>query len=112
MNTIVLVRDLIFSSRIRAEAKSTGVELTMLRDAAQLASAAGARLIVDLNQAGALDAAAAWKNRTNGVVVGFTSHTDGTTIARARELGMDQVLARSAFVQQLPQLLASVVEND
>lgn len=102
---LVLVRDLLFASKITATAKSLGVEFAVVRDPAKLVERAGERLIVDLNQEGALDAAAEWKSRTKGVVVGFTSHIDIATIARAKELGIDQVLARSAFVQQLPDLL-------
>ena len=37
--------------------------------------------------------------------VGFVSHVDTPTIEAAREAGADRVLARSAFVEQLPQLL-------
>jgi hypothetical protein len=77
----------------------------MLRDADKLADAGSGRLIVDLNQPGALDAAAQWKNRTGGSVTGFTAHTNSDTIARAKSLGVDRILTRSAFVQQLPELL-------
>ena len=102
-----LVRDLMFASKISAAAKAGGVSVRMLREPLQLMTVEGDLLIVDLNQAGALDAAAAWKTRTGGAVVGFVSHVDAETIAKARELGIDQILARSAFVMQLPQLLAS-----
>jgi len=37
--------------------------------------------------------------------VGFVSHVQANLIADARRAGVDQVLARSAFVTQLPQLL-------
>ena len=102
---VVLVRDLLFSSRISATAKAVGANVKLLRDPAQLAAADGEKLIVDLNQPGAMEAAAEWKTRTSGIVIGFASHTDSATIARARELRIDLVLARSAFVAQLSQLL-------
>jgi hypothetical protein len=102
---LVLVRDLIFASRIGAEAKARNVRVQMLRDPAALAGCSGDRLIVDLNQDGAIDAAANWKRRTDGEIVGFVSHVDAPTAARARAANIDHVLARSAFVQRLPELL-------
>ena len=104
-SVLVLVRDLMFASKIRLAAESVATSVRILRDAAQLNDAAGSRLIVDLNQPGALDAAVAWKARTGGRVVGFVSHVDAQTIRAAREAGVDQVLPRSQFVQILPDLL-------
>lgn len=62
-------------------------------------------LIVDLNQPGAIGAAAEWGRSCGWPVVGFVSHVDADTIAAAREAGITQVLARSRFVEVLPQLL-------
>ena len=102
---IVLVRDLMFSSRISATARSAGTPVTLLRDPAALAGIAGGRLIVDLNQPGALDAAIAWKEASGGDVIGFVSHVDADTIARAKAAGIDEVMPRSRFVTVLPDLL-------
>ena len=101
-----------FSSKIAAEGRAQQAAVEMLRDPQQLEQRDGSRLIVDLNQQGALDAAAAWKQRTSKPVIGFVSHVDAATITRARELGIDQVLARSAFVQQLPTLLAQPPQTE
>lgn len=38
--------------------------------------------------------------------LGFVSHVHADLVARARELGIGQVMARSAFVAALPSLLA------
>ncbi len=103
--TIALVRDLMFATRIRTAAKDLNVPIRMLRDPADLASAGGGRLVVDLNQDGAIAAAAAWRAATGGVVIGFVSHVDVETVGRAREAGIDQVMARSQFVKVLPDLL-------
>lgn len=103
---LVLVRDLMFSSRISAAARAAGVAITALRDPVQISGARGRRLIVDLNQPGALEAAAEWKTASAGDVVGFVSHVDGETIARARAAGIGRVLPRSRFVEILPDLLA------
>ena len=102
---LVVVRDLLFSSKIRATAQSIGAAVHMLREPSQLSNAPGDRLIVDLNQPGALDAAVAWKAATGGEVVGFVSHVDSETIHSAQNAGVDRVLPRSRFVQELPDLL-------
>jgi hypothetical protein len=102
---LILVRDLLFASKIRATAQSIGATVQMLREPNQLAGAVGPRLVIDLNQAGALDAAVSWKGRTGGEVVGFVSHVDTQTIQSARLAGIDQVLPRSRFVEVLPDLL-------
>ena len=87
---IVLCRDLIFNTKIVATARLIGAPVTIMRDPAKLDTAPDARrLIVDLNpEDGLLDAAAAWKSRSGGEVIGFVSHVDAPTIARARELGL------------------------
>lgn len=101
----MLVRDLIFASRINLTARDIGVEVKLLRDEAKLAAEIGRRLIVDLNQHGALDAAIEWRKRTGGEVIGFVAHVDADTIRRARDAGIDQVLPRSRFVTELSSLL-------
>jgi AmiR/NasT family two-component response regulator len=103
---LVLVRDLLFSSRIAVAARHAGVEIKLLRDAGQLAPEAGERLIVDLNQPEALEAAAEWRRGGDGrTVIGFVAHVDADTIRRAREAGIDRVLPRSRFVAELESLL-------
>jgi DNA-binding NarL/FixJ family response regulator len=95
-----------FSSKISATAKAGGVAIEMLRDPAALADRAGNRLIVDLNQPGALEAAAAWKLAAESrQVIGFVSHVDGETIAKARAAGIDRIMPRSQFVATLESLL-------
>jgi hypothetical protein len=81
---LCLVRDLLFYSKIRAAAEAAGVGLKALRDPGRLADEIGCMLVVDLNQPGALDAAALWRERTDRPVVGFVSHVDTETITAAR----------------------------
>ena len=102
---LVLVRDLMFSGRIGATARAMNIPVKMLRNAAALEGANGRRLVVDLNQPEALEAAVAWKGATGGEVVGFVSHVDADTIARARAGGLDRVMPRSQFVNALPEVL-------
>jgi hypothetical protein len=102
---LVLCRDLLFVSKITATAQALDVPVKVVRDPAGLFAAQGKRLIVDLNQAGFLDAAAEWKARTRGHVTGFVAHTDEATIARASELGLDQVMTKGAFTARLEHVL-------
>ena len=84
---LILCRDLLFGSKITSAAQSAGVAYNVVRDPARLADQPGRRLIVDLNQDGALDAASTWRQSTGGEVVGFVSHVDVETISRARAAG-------------------------
>jgi hypothetical protein len=105
---LVLVRDLMFSGRILAEARAAGVAIKTIRDPSEIANNGdtGARLMIaDLNLPGAIAAAAGWRSKPNRAVIGFVSHVDGQTINEAKAAGIDQVLARSRFVQILPDLL-------
>jgi hypothetical protein len=104
---LALIRDLMFSTRVTGAAAQLGVPLRLIRDPARLAGEPGRRLIVDLNQPGAIDAASAWRGRAGGGadVIGFVSHVDTATIRQARAAGIDRVMARSQFVQVLPELL-------
>ena len=104
---LALVRDLMFSGRIGATARAANVPVTFLRDPAALADTPGTRLIVDLGQPGALEAAAAWTQANAGEVTGFVAHVDAGTISRARAAGIDRVLTRGQFVQVLPELLSA-----
>jgi hypothetical protein len=101
---LLLCRDLMFISKVTASARAANLPLQVVRDPAQLPNT-GQRLLVDLNQDGALDAAIAWKSATAKEVVGFVSHVDAETIQRARAAGLDQVLPRSRFTATLDDLL-------
>jgi hypothetical protein len=101
---LLLCRDLMFVSKVTATARALGVAVQVIRDVAPLPQQGG-RLLVDLNQPGAVEAASAWKTATAGQVVGFVSHIDTETIDKARSAGLDQVLPRSRFTATLEQIL-------
>lgn len=107
---LALVTDLMFGSKISAEARAAGTPVKILRQPAQLAGLEGRSLILDLNLAGAIPAAAAWGMACGKPVYGYVSHSDQETIALARQAGIQNILARSRFVQLLPELLAPVTE--
>jgi hypothetical protein len=107
---LALVRDLMFSGRILAEARAAGAQVKVIRVPVAVANpenAGSSLMIADLNLPGAIAAAANWRQTTGGTVVGFVSHVDAAAIAEARHAGIDQVLARSRFVTILPDLLKS-----
>ena len=102
---LALVRDLLFVSRITTSARATGRPVEVIRLPKDLSARRGCLLLADLNLEGAIEAAAAWKQTHGGHVIGFVSHADADTIAKARDAGIDRVMARSAFVEALPALL-------
>ena len=112
---LVVVDDLMFSSRISTAAKAAGVPIRFTRSPESLLAAARAekpaRVILDLNSARTrpLEIVAALKADSELAqipLVGFVSHVDTATIEAARKAGVDRILARSAFVEQLPGLLS------
>jgi hypothetical protein len=102
---IALVRDLMFSSKITSTARAAGVTVKIIRDPAQLSAQPAQCLLVDLNQEGAIAAAAQWRTTTGKPAIGFVSHVDSTTITQAREAGIDRVMPRSQFVASLQKIL-------
>jgi len=111
---VVGVDDLMFASRISSAAKALDVEIAFARSPEAIVEAVRTRaprlVIFDLNSVKVrpLEAVAALKADPALAAVptvGFVSHVQADLIALAREAGIDQVLARSAFVTQLPQLL-------
>jgi hypothetical protein len=103
-SVLALARDLMFSSKITAEGRAAGVGVKIVRDPAALGGTPGRLLLADLALDGAIEAAAAWRMNTGGPVVGFVSHVDAQTIARAREAGLDNVMTRGSFTRQLPEI--------
>jgi CheY-like chemotaxis protein len=106
--------DLMFSSRISTAARGVGADVRFAKTTADAVSAARelkpGLILLDLN-ARAVDAMAflAELKSDPGLaalrVVGFVSHVQADLIAAARAAGIDEVLARSAFVSRLPRLL-------
>jgi uncharacterized protein YuzE len=103
---LVLVRDLMFAAKITATARAAGVDARLIREPDRLIGQMGDRLIVDLNQDGAIAAATSWQQATGRPVIGFVSHVDKETASAAKSAGINRVVARSYFVDHLEQLLA------
>ena len=111
---LVAVDDLLFSSKIRATARQLGVELTFARTPteilAQARSLKPSLIIFDINsdKADPINTVAALKadaELRDIPTTGFVSHVNTPLILAARGAGMDEVMARSAFAANLPQIL-------
>jgi DNA-binding NarL/FixJ family response regulator len=115
MSALVLVfaEDLMFTSRIREAAKDAEVEVVVTRDAQAFAAAAAAPnkpvlVLADLDSPRLAAAATVAQQRASlgaALLVGFFSHVHVEASKAARAAGFHKVLARSAFVQELPELL-------
>lgn len=111
---VAAVDDLMFASRISTAARQLGVDVLFVKsvDEMRAAAAAGPSLVIfDLNsrRADPLAAVASIKadpSLANLRILGFVSHVQGELVAAARKAGVDEVLARSAFVERLPELLS------
>ena len=113
---LAILDDLLFTSKIRSAAHHAGATVCVARSAAnalaQMQADVPALVILDLNNPrtdplGVIAAMKADRRLAQVPTVGFVSHVDGATIDAARAAGVSTVLARSAFVTQLPALLAS-----
>jgi CheY-like chemotaxis protein len=113
---LVVVDDLLFRSKISSAAKATGVQIkaaTSLDAALERAREERPSLIVlDLDSARTqplelLRRLADDPQLADVPTVGFVSHVHADLIRGARDAGIGEVLARSAFVAALPRILAA-----
>jgi DNA-binding NarL/FixJ family response regulator len=113
---ICAIDDLMFSIKISTAAKSLKADVYFERSADKLLETIRekrpALVIFDLNSARLrpLDAILALKRDPDlsaTKTLGYVSHVDTATIETARAAGIDQVMARSAFVDQLRDILTS-----
>src|SRR5687768_6284657 len=113
---VCAIDDLMFSTRISTAAKSLQADVYFERSAEKLLETIRDKrpslVIFDLNSGRMrpLDAIAALKQDADLATIrtlGYVSHVDAATIDAARAAGIDQVLARSAFVNQLGDILTS-----
>ena len=111
---IALVSDLMFASRIREAAAPLGIGVRSARGPEALLEAcraeAPALVLVDLDDDRGRAVEAVRSLRQDQAlqaltVIGFVSHVDAERAQAAKDAGCSRVLARSAFVQELPRLL-------
>ena len=103
-----------FSSKIKTTASQLGVAVSFVRSAeaavAEMKKTAPSLVILDLNnpRTNPLGIVASMKQDpllASVPTVGYASHVQVDVINAAREAGVDEVMARSAFTQQLAELL-------
>src|SRR5205823_3522279 len=111
---IAVLDDLMFSSKIKTTARQLGVEVAFARSAdaalAEMQKAAPSLVILDLNNArtnplGIVSAMKQDPALASVPTVGYASHVQTDVIHAARQAGVGEVMARSAFTQQLPEIL-------
>jgi CheY-like chemotaxis protein len=106
---VVVVRDLVFRSKIHAAAERQGVPLRLAPRGSTLAEAvAGLErpvVVADLGEPGLLDQVRAVKAQGPVRVIGYLGHLQEALMAEARAAGVDEVLTRGQFVVRLDSLL-------
>jgi len=101
------VDDLLFRSKLRAVASHTGADVVFARTPVDPAVAEAGLAIVDLDGPEAIATVSGLRARWPALrIVGFVSHVHVERIRDARAAGASEVMARSAFVTALPELLA------
>jgi len=114
---LALVDDLLFLSRIREAGRAAGIEVRAVRGASDLLDAArndGRLVLVDADSErlpwkAAIAALRAEPSTAPLPVIAFVSHVRADRAEAARAAGASRVLARSAFVEQLPDLVAQAL---
>jgi PleD family two-component response regulator len=110
---LAVMSDLFFSVKITEAAKRVGMLVDFAKDPAEVVEKAKARpavIIFDLNFDAVEPLAIIRKLRDTAELkgtslIGYLSHVQGELKQRTLEAGYDMVMARSAFSQNLPQIL-------
>jgi CheY-like chemotaxis protein len=118
-HVITVVDDLMFQSRIREAARGAGVEIRSARtpkDVLEAARDGGRLVLVDADSSRlpwgeAVAALRADASLAAVTVVAFLSHVHAERAEAARAAGASRVLARGAFVLELPRLLAAAAAS-
>jgi len=110
---LAVVEDLFFTVKINEAAKRAGLGITFVKsevDALEHARQQPALIIVDINYQGVdpLNLIRKLKadDQTKRIsLIGYLSHVQGELKLEAQQAGCDMVMPRSAFSQNLPQIL-------
>jgi len=106
---IAVLGDLMFTVKIADAAKRAGVAVQFVKTAEDAMSRAdgAAAMILDLNFVPAeLISQMKSSEETKSIpLIGYVSHVQTDVIRQARESGCDTVMARSAFVQKLGEMM-------
>jgi PleD family two-component response regulator len=110
---LLALADLLFTAKISDAAKRAGIQAEFVReehDLLEKAQSKPALIILDLNFAGVESLRLIAKLKANPElkqtsILAYVSHVDGELKQKAHELGCHMVMARSAFSQNLSQIL-------
>ncbi|PYQ94105.1 MAG: response regulator [Acidobacteria bacterium] len=111
---LAVLDDLMFTSKIKTAASQLGVAVTFARSAdaalGEMRKASPTLVIFDLNNAriDPLGIVAMMKQDAalaSIPTIGYASHVQTEIIAAARQAGVGEVMARSAFTQQIGEIL-------
>src|SRR2546428_4572404 len=111
---LAVLDDLMFSSKIKTTASQLGATVTFARsaDAAlnEMRKSPPSLVILDLNNPRTTPLAIVASMKADPALasvptLGYVSHVDTATINAAREAGVGEILARSAFTVQLAEIL-------
>ena len=110
---LAVLEDLFFTVKINESAKRAGLGITFVKsehDVLEQARNQPALIILDLNFTGIEPLKLIQKlksdEHTKGInLLAYVSHVQGELKQQAQEAGCNMVLARSAFSQNLPQIL-------
>ena len=105
--------DLLFTVKIADAARRAGIQAEFVKAEKELlekAESKPALIILDLNFGGVQPLKLIGKLKSNPnlkqtSILAYVSHVDGELKQQAHDLGCDMVMARSAFSQNLPQIL-------
>ena len=115
---LAVLDDLMFMSKIKTTAGQLGVAVTFARSAdaalTEMRKAAPSLVILDLNNAridplGIVSSMKQDPALAAIPTVGYASHVQTDVIDAARQAGVGDVMARSAFTQQLAEILRGQV---
>ena len=115
---LAVVEDLFFTVKINESAKRAGMPvefLTSEKDVLDKAQSHPALIILDLNFAGVDPVKLIGKLKSDAEtkpisLLGYVSHVQADLKQQAQDAGCNMVLARSAFSQNLPQILKRYAE--
>jgi hypothetical protein len=110
MNKTVVahVEDLMFRAKVDAAGRNMNIAVRFLEKAGEISRVAAdgpAAIFVELTPS-SLPAITSAKKSSPGVpIVGFLAHVDKELAEEARKAGVDRVLSRAQFSENLPELL-------
>jgi CheY-like chemotaxis protein len=121
MKILAVMTDLFFMIQINDAAKKLGLSVEMVQDGSRaidkIREAKPALIIFDLNCAaadpiGTIQQIASDPEMSGIPTVGFVSHVQTALKLKAEQSGCGLVLARSAFAQNLPEILRRVAAGE